>query len=1420
MSTYVMVVDDDEALRDSVCELLEQDGFRTVRAESGAAALRRLRSDPEKPDLILLDLMMPDMNGWQFREEQLRDESLAAVPVVVMTAQRNPAGIQVNEVVHKPVKLKKLLEVIRRHATPPRSAEGAAHSEESAAAGSFAPETSSAERALFFGGGELGARMAEIDWSSTALGPVSAWPQSLRTCVRIILTSRQPMFVWWGESLINLYNDAYKSIIGGKHPCALAQPASVVWREIWDEVGPRAETAMRANEGTYDEALLLIMERHGYAEETYYTFSYSPVPNDLGGTGGIICANTDDTDRIIGARQLALLRELAGTTVDARSVEAVCLRSVRALATNERDVPFALLYVMAPDRRSLQLEATVRLDRGHPAAPERLLLGDASVWPCVEVLRDFEIRMLRDLASRFGPLPGGAWNKPPTTAAIVPIAASGETGRAGVLVVGLNPFRLFDESYRSFLELAAGQISASIANAHAYEEERRRAEALAEIDRAKTAFFSNVSHEFRTPLTLLLGPAHDLLAGIYGQLPADQRGQLEVLHRNGLRLQKLVNALLDFSRLEAGRVRARYAETDLPNLTRELASTFQSAIERAGLTLVGDCPPLGGGVFGERDMWEKIVLNLLSNALKFTFQGRIEVALRGEGEHVALSVSDTGVGIPADELPRVFERFHRIEGTRARTHEGSGIGLALVQELARLHGGSVRVDSAPNAGTTFTVRLPKGRAHLPEERVNARGSEPPATLGAAPFVEEALRWLPGSVETSPNTATPLAMASARERRASVAPGSRNGRILLADDNADMRDYVRRHLERYWYVEAVADGAQALAAARARPPDLVLTDIMMPELDGFALLRELRRHDETRDIPVILLSARSGEEANVEGLSAGAEDYLTKPFSARELVARVRTRLELSRLRNEMRAQGQHLFTLFDHAPAPIAVLRGQELVFEMANALYLKVCGRVNVVGKRLLDVMPELRGQGFDELLLNVMRNNQAFVGEEMRLLLDRRGDGVLDETYWTFTYAPLPNVGDDEQRVMALCHDVTEQVLARHQVEESEDRFRRIVTQVQAGIAQVDLAGRFTLVNDRYREIVGRSDAELRQLRMQDITHPDDLPRNVEAFQRLLEQGAPFVIEKRYVKPDGSIVWVQNSVSRIDGREGRAPSIVSVTVDVTQRKFAEQALEDMEREREARVVEMERAVRFSEMFAGILGHDLRNPLGAILAGAGLIEMLTADEKIARPARRIVTSAARMERMIAQLLDFTRIRLGRGLPLERAPVDLSEVCRSIIDELESVQNRQIDLQQHGDLHGTWDRDRLSQLVSNLAANACQHGAAGERVSLELDGTDADVVRVRVRNRGLIRDRLMPVIFEPLRHSSDPGERREGSSGLGLGLYITQQIALSHGGTIHVDSSEDRGTCFTVELPRHATRESSPRVALAEQLFPAARDSG
>jgi PAS domain S-box-containing protein len=743
------------------------------------------------------------------------------------------------------------------------------------------------------GGGEMGARMRAHDWSTTPLGPPENWPQSLKTVVRILLTSRYQMWMCWGPELSFFYNDAYLPTLGIKHSWALGNPTREVWKEIWPDIGPRIDHVLQSGEATWDEGLLLFLQRSGFPEETYHTFSYSPLSNDKGEIVGMLCVVTEETDRAIGERRLANLRELASEIAGTNTQAEVLAATERGLAGNLKDLPFTLTYLF-DDAGTAELAISTGVPAGQTIAPVSIAKDARDpVWPIADMLERGEIITVGELQNRLSTIPTGAWENRPREVAMAPIARQGQESPAGFLITGVNPHRTFDEIYRGFVNLVAGQIASGLANSRAYEEERRRAEALTEIDRAKTAFFSNASHEFRTPLTLLLSPLEDMLAQHPDgtDVPA-RRSDLELMRRNGVRLRKLVNTLLDFSRIEAGRMRSVFEPVDLAAYTAELASTFHSAMEKAGLRLVVDCPPLPEPAYVDREMWEKIVLNLVSNAFKYTLDGEVEVALRPNGTNVELSVRDSGVGIPAHELPRLFERFHRIEGQPGRTQEGSGIGLALVQELVRLHGGTVEVESTVGRGTQFTVSIPSGTSHLPADHIREGGMSSIAPVTADAYVGEALRWLPGDeILEDQDLGSDLPEFTS--------PGAA-GRptVLLADDNSDMRDYVRRLLAPHYDVELAGDGQSALEAAWRRRPDLVLSDIMMPRLDGFGLLRALREDAELRDVPIILLSARAGEEASVEGLDAGADDYLIKPFSARELLARVRANIEMAALRRE------------------------------------------------------------------------------------------------------------------------------------------------------------------------------------------------------------------------------------------------------------------------------------------------------------------------------------------------------------------------------------------------------------------------------------------------------------------------------------------------------------------------------------------
>ncbi len=758
--------------------------------------------------------------------------------------------------------------------------------------------------------------IAGHDWRTSPIGPPERWPALLQTLVRIMLTSRFPMWLGWGDELTFFYNEAYaRDTLGGKHPWALGRPAAVVWSEIWQDIGPRIDFVLRHGEATWDEALLLFLERSGYREETYHTFSYSPVSDETGAPLAMLCVVSEETDRVIGERRMATLQALASDLSGQRSEAGVFSAVERRLHENRHDLPFTLTYSFSPDG-SAELVAATGIAPGHLAAPRVIPGGDGAPWP-TGAIAPGRARVIEGLGERFGALPSGAWDEPPSQALVVALAEGGQSEPAGVFIAALNPYRRLDAAYQGFVELVGGQIAAGIAAARVYEAERQRAESLAELDRAKTEFFSNVSHEFRTPLTLIMAPTEDALADERSPLAPDQRRRIEVVQRNARRLRRLVNDMLDFARIEGGRLEAEKVPTDLAHYTRDIALSFAPAIERAGLGFVLDLPPLERAVQVDHDMWEKIVLNLISNAFKYTLEGEITLSLRDAGDLVELSVADTGSGIAADQLPLLFQRFHRSPGRLARSHEGTGIGLALVAELTRLHGGTVEVESTQGAGSRFSVRIPYGSPGAPiagAPRESARSA----------YLDEALQW----VEDQPTELDESA-------RRALGGARTDATVLVVDDNPDMRSYLRRLLEPFWRVVVAPDGARALEQMRAERPDLVLSDVMMPELDGFELLRAVRADPALATVPVVFLSARAGEEAAVEGLEAGADDYLVKPFSGLELLARVRANLDLAALRNQ---DASWRAALVESLQDAVIVLDGKGTVVE-ANAAFEQVLG-------------------------------------------------------------------------------------------------------------------------------------------------------------------------------------------------------------------------------------------------------------------------------------------------------------------------------------------------------------------------------------------------------------------------------------------------------------------------------------------------
>jgi len=999
--------------------------------------------------------------------------------------------------------------------------------------------TNGTVRADFLAGtGEMGARIRALDWEDTPLGAIASWPHSLKTSVSLILNSRHPMWIGWGPEMTFLYNDAYLHVLGSvKHGRALGRPASEVWAEIWDVCGPLADKVFESGEATFMDDVRLFMNRGDFLEETFYSFSYSPIRDESGRICGLFCPSTDVTAKVVNTRRLRTLSELATNALAEKTTAGACATAASTLSKNPDDIPFALLYLAGPDSQFAVLEQVIGSFASGPATADKIgraLASAGSPWPVDEVFRTAQRQTIsvKDIPG----LPLGVADQPISQAVVLPVSSRGQHQPYGVLVVGVSPCRPLDADHLTFFELVAGQVATAIQNAREVEQEKKRADMFAEIDRAKTVFFSNVSHEFRTPLTLMLGPLETLLANPDGLRPED-REHVAIAHRNSLRLLKLVNSLLDFSRIEAGRMQASYTPSDLAALTADLASNFRSAMESAGLDFVVDCGALPEPVYVDREMWEKIVLNLLSNAFKFTFAGRIAVRLSaGEGRAV-LTVSDTGIGIAEEELPRIFERFHRVEGARGRTYEGTGIGLALIQEYVKLHGGSIAARSRAGEGSTFTVTLPFGTAHLPRERIaDAAGAGVASPRRTQAFTDEAVTWLP-------RTNSPLAAG-----REGTKP-----RILLADDNADMREHVSRILGADYDVATARDGREALELIRRHAPDLLLSDVMMPGLDGLDLLQAVRAEAQTHTLPVIFLSARAGEEMRLEGLHAGADDYLVKPFTAAELRARVGTHVQMAiarrraaeremALRAEAEAARDQAISVLESITDGFIALDSEwRVVYVNAEAERLNGMRREDMLGRNHWELFPAAAGTTVHREFLRAASQREPVEFENYYAPWRR----------W-FHLKVYPRV---EGGLSVFYEDITESKAAVEALRDSEERFRAIVETTPECVKLVARDGTLLHMNSSGLGMVGASfAAQVIGKNVYDLMAPE-FRETFRHFNETICGGEKGSLEFDIVGLDGRRRQMETHAAPLRRPDGSMVQL-AITHDVTGRKRRERAL------------------------------------------------------------------------------------------------------------------------------------------------------------------------------------------------------------------------------------------------------------------------
>lgn len=772
----------------------------------------------------------------------------------------------------------------------------------------------------------------EFDWSATSIGARETWPIKWRDASELIGDSGFPAALALGPDLLYLYNDAFIPIGGPeRHPVALGCPVREVWKEIWPYLESKFKETLSTGLPTSETDFLMPLMRSGYLEETYMRFSFAVVRDDSGTPSGILCTATESTELVITRRQTDCLRRLATQSSAADSPEEACRLAAAVLDDQGRDVPFALLYLFSPGSGCLELVASAGLRATPQVVPGFIEVNsDTDSWRLAAVASGGEPSIIEGVAATLGPARRSS-DLIPERAIAVPISSPERP--FGVLVAGLNPMRPTAES-REFHESVAMHLEKAVGNARMKQLAEQRARELSALDRVKTVFFSNISHELRTPLTLLLEPLRQVLA--CASLAPEHRDLLGVARKAGGRLHKLVNSLLDFASIEAGRTDVHYQATDLAALTADLAAMFRSVFECVHLALVVDCPPLPESAYVDPEVWAKIIHNLLSNALKFTLEGEVRLLLRARDDCFELEVSDTGCGIAKEDLPRIFQRFAMVRASRARTVEGTGIGLSLVQELTALHGGTVEVSSELGVGTTFRVSVPRGFGHLPQDRVDTTRTLPPMHTGAEPFLDEALGWLGEELDTSSSDLTEAETAMGSP--AAAGPDNllsderiRRERVVVVDDNAQMRHYLVRLLRDRWQIETESDGAAALEHIRLHVPDVIVADVMMPRMDGIEMLRALRAEATTADIPVLILSARAGEAASVEGLEAGANDYLVKPFSQRELIARIEAllaqgrqraaeRLARARAERDLHAREEFLAALAHELRSPVAAL--------------------------------------------------------------------------------------------------------------------------------------------------------------------------------------------------------------------------------------------------------------------------------------------------------------------------------------------------------------------------------------------------------------------------------------------------------------------------------------------------------------------
>ncbi|MCL7986879.1 ATP-binding protein [Sphingobacterium sp. lm-10] len=1216
------------------------------------------------------------------------------------------------------------------------------------------------------GGGEMGTLIRSMDWSKTALGPIEDWPQSLRTSVSLCLSSTFPILIAWGPEKIQIYNDSYRPICGDKHPTSMGQNFRICWETALEVVGD-AFSRGELGEGTYINDQRMFLDRHGYLEEAFMTFSFAPIRDESGGVGGIFHPITETTVKMLSARRTKVLRDLGAALGEAKSIQDIAAVTRNLQPECELDLPFLMLYQLDSQQNSVKLISTSGLPNNSKLTPESLNLIEATgSWPLQQWRHSGNIEEVRHLTSLFEEFECQPYPECPSSAVILPIRISGQDEAFCFLIAGVSARRALDSDYRNFYEQLLNTYNTAFSNVYAYEQELKRAEALAEIDRAKTQFFSNISHEFRTPLTLMLGPLEDILQ--QETLPVDLQAPLQATHRNALRLLKLVNNLLDYSRVEAGRTQAAYQKVDLGQLTVDLASSFRSIIEKAGMSLVVEAAPIVSEVYVDRQMWEKIVLNLLSNAFKFTWKGSIKIRVYESEDNVFLQVADTGTGIPAKELPYMFERFHRVENASGRTHEGSGIGLSLVHELVLLHGGEIHVDSTEGIGSVFTVSIPLGKAHLPAAKVSEEVVNIDTSALKGAFIQEATSLL-----QQDNAIEFLPTESAINENPDLGFSTTNIRILVVDDNSDMRAYLERLLEPYFQVELASNGAIAWSSIQSRQPDLVLSDMMMPVMDGKELLHLIRSTPLTVRLPVIFLSARAGAEARIDGLEAGADDYLVKPFAAAELLTKVRAQIKILGVRNQAE---QQLRALITNAPVAIAIYHGPNHMVEIANDRMLHYWNRdaQDILGKPLFETIPALVSQKLLAIQDEVYQTGERFVSSEFPITLMR--NGLAETNYLNLTIEAI-QVDHRITGVMAVAADVTTLINARLALEKTSDTLLLSMEAANLGTWRTDWGTNNLFFSDIAYHLHG---IPIGTDLLFDQTIPIILAEYriqfLAAIQEAVENKGRFSIEYQIQPANGSAAKWLHSTGKVElNEQGAVIGLIGTLLDITESKADSQRKDD---------------------FIAMVSHELKTPLTAMSGYAQILQRKAqnnSDDFSADKLDKLFSQLKKMNTLINGFLNVSRLDSGK-IHLHAQHFSLRELIEETIDIAQDVtSSHQITYEEEQVVMLSADREKISSVVYNLVGNAVKYSPRADKVIVRSRVADGMVI-VSVQDFGMgIKTADIDHLFD--RYYRVKSKSMDNIAGFGIGLYLSAEIVQRHYGRIWIESIWGEGSTFYFSLP-------------------------